>query len=51
MSEGTRVLRDGKILCVSGNCRSREVFQEVAFSNRLNDVLMQHANCDDRHFL
>ena len=51
MSERARVLIDGKILRVSGDCGLREVLQEIGFSNRLDDVLMQRAKCDDRHFL
>ena len=38
VSEGERVLRDGKILRVSGNCRHRKVLQEVGLGDRVNDV-------------
>ena len=38
VSEGACVLRDGKILCVSGNCRLREVLQEVGLGDRVDDV-------------
>ena len=37
-SEEACVLRNGKILHVSGNCRLREVFQEVGLGDRVNDV-------------
>ena len=48
---GARVFRDGEILRVSGDSSLREVLQEVQFSDRVDDVLMQRAKCDDRHFL
>ena len=38
VSEGARVLRDGKILRVSGNCRLCEVLQEVGLGDRVDDV-------------
>ena len=31
-------MRDGKILCLSGNCRLREVLQEVGLGERVDDV-------------
>ena len=31
-------MRDGKILCVSGNCRLCEVLQEVGLGDRVDDV-------------
>ena len=37
--EGARVLRDGMILRVSGNCSLCEVLQEVGFSDRVDNVL------------
>ena len=49
--QGARVFRDGKILRVSGDCSLREVLQKVRFSDRVDDVLMQRAKCDDRHLL
>ena len=50
VSEGHAISEMAKILRVSGDC-SREVLQEVGFDDRVDDVLMQRANCDDRHFL
>ena len=38
VSKGARVLRDGKILRVSGNCRLCEVLQEVGLGNQVDDV-------------
>ena len=38
VSEGAHVLRDGTILHVSGNCRLREVLQEVGLGDRVDDV-------------
>ena len=38
VSEGARILRDGKILRVSGNCKHREVLQEVGLGDRVDDV-------------
>ena len=38
VSKGARVLRDGKILRVSGNCRLREVLQEVGLGDRVDNV-------------
>ena len=38
VSEGARILRDGKILSVSGKCRLREVLQEVGLGDQVDDV-------------
>ncbi len=38
VSEGACVLRDGKILHVSGNCRFREVLQELGLGDLVDDV-------------
>ena len=38
MSKRARILRDGKILRVSGNCRLREVLQEVGLGDWVDDV-------------
>ena len=38
MSKAACILRDGKILSVSGNCRLREVLQETGLGDRVNDV-------------
>ena len=46
-----RVLSHDEILRVSGDCSLHEVLQEVGFGDQVDDVLMQCANCDDRHFL
>ena len=51
MSEGPTISEMAKILRVPGDCSLREVLQEVGFDDRVDDVLMQRANCDDRHFL
>ena len=45
VSEEACILRNGKILRVSGDCSLREVLQEVGFGDQVNDVLMQRANC------
>ena len=38
VSEEARVLRDGKILCVSGNCRLCEVLPKVGLGDHVDDV-------------
>ena len=38
VSEGARVLKDGNILCVSGNCTLHDVLQEVGLGDRVDDV-------------
>ena len=39
VSEAARVLRDGKIVRVSGDCSLREVLQEVGFGDIVDDGL------------
>ena len=51
VSEGHTISEMAKILRVSGDCSLREVLLEVGFDDRVDDVLMQRANCDDRHFI
>ena len=47
MSEAARVLRDGKIVHVSGDCSLREVLQEVGFGDRVDDVLSMRTATTD----
>ena len=51
VSEEHAISMMAKILRVSGDSSLREVLQEVGFDDRVDDVLTQRANCDDRHFL
>ena len=39
MFEGASVLRDGKILRVSGDCSLRELLQEIGFGDQVDNVL------------
>ena len=47
MSEAARVLRDGKIVRVSGDCSLRKVLQEVGFGDRVDDVLSVQTTTTD----
>ena len=38
--EGALIVRDGKIVSVSGDCILCEVLQEVGFGDRVDDVLV-----------
>ena len=49
MFNGTRVLRDGKIRRVYGDCSLREVLQEVGFGDRVDDVQKNLKTLPARH--
>ena len=49
--QGAHVLKDGKILRVSGDYSLCGVLQTVEFGNQVDDVLMQHVNYDYTRFL